>query len=110
MRHTRCALVTGVQTCALPIYARHWRERAREIEDRQSDALHEALTQRFVDRRTAALVRGLRSGRELVSSVTSEGAFLENGETSRRERNGRTGYITGGDGYGYKKKRNYDNQ
>src|SRR3546814_3695077 len=22
-RHTRCALVTGVQTCALPIYARH---------------------------------------------------------------------------------------
>src|SRR3546814_6904858 len=22
-RHTRCALVTGVQTCALPIYA-HW--------------------------------------------------------------------------------------
>src|SRR3546814_3828029 len=26
-RHTRCALVTGVQTCALPIY------RAREIAD-----------------------------------------------------------------------------
>src|SRR3546814_3435302 len=24
-RHTRCALVTGVQTCALPIFpARHW--------------------------------------------------------------------------------------
>src|SRR3546814_8489846 len=23
-RHTRCALVTGVQTCALPIY-RHWK-------------------------------------------------------------------------------------
>src|SRR3546814_8688721 len=22
-RHTRCALVTGVQTCALPIYPRH---------------------------------------------------------------------------------------
>src|SRR3546814_14834780 len=22
-RHTRCALVTGVQTCALPIYLRH---------------------------------------------------------------------------------------
>src|SRR3546814_8475923 len=25
MRHTRCALVTGVQTCALPIYAAIWR-------------------------------------------------------------------------------------
>src|SRR3546814_7917889 len=24
-RHTRCALVTGVQTCALPIYAQHRR-------------------------------------------------------------------------------------
>src|SRR3546814_8896629 len=23
-RHTRCALVTGVQTCALPIYAMWW--------------------------------------------------------------------------------------
>src|SRR3546814_7710639 len=23
-RHTRCALVTGVQTCALPIYAKRW--------------------------------------------------------------------------------------
>jgi ATP-dependent RNA helicase SUPV3L1/SUV3 len=60
--------------------ARHWRERAREIEDRLSDALHEALTQRFVDRRTAALVRGLRSGRELVSSVTSEGDVLVEGQ------------------------------
>src|SRR3546814_20061227 len=25
-RHTRCALVTGVQTCALPILPRRWRE------------------------------------------------------------------------------------
>src|SRR3546814_9527750 len=23
-RHTRCALVTGVQTCALPIYREYW--------------------------------------------------------------------------------------
>src|SRR3546814_5155518 len=34
-RHTRCALVTGVQTCALPIYgaqfsAEYWLERDRE--------------------------------------------------------------------------------
>src|SRR3546814_6124181 len=27
-RHTRCALVTGVQTCALPIYASRRRTRA----------------------------------------------------------------------------------
>jgi len=60
--------------------ARHWRGRAREIEDKLSDALHEALTLRFVDRRTAALVRGLRSGRDLVSSVTSDGDVLVEGQ------------------------------
>src|SRR3546814_12612882 len=27
-RHTRCALVTGVQTCALPIYCRHGARRS----------------------------------------------------------------------------------
>src|SRR3546814_8808279 len=33
-RHTRCALVTGVQTCALPIYwfdARGWRVRGHQL-------------------------------------------------------------------------------
>lgn len=35
----------------------HWREQAREIEDRLSDALHEALMRRFLDRRAVALQR-----------------------------------------------------
>ncbi len=35
----------------------HWQARTREIEDALSDALHERLTQRFVDRRTSALMR-----------------------------------------------------
>ncbi|RME27688.1 MAG: disulfide oxidoreductase [Deltaproteobacteria bacterium] len=30
----------------------HWQARARQVEDRLSDALHERLTERFVDRRT----------------------------------------------------------
>ncbi|MGH6913932.1 MAG: helicase-related protein, partial [Geminicoccales bacterium] len=38
----------------------HWQERARAIEDRLSDALHDRLTQRFVDRRAAFLVRRLK--------------------------------------------------
>ncbi len=38
----------------------HWQERTRAIEDQLSDALHECLTQRFVDRRTSALMKGLR--------------------------------------------------
>ena len=39
--------------------AAHWQERTRAIEDRLSDALHERLTQRFVDRRAAVLTRRL---------------------------------------------------
>jgi ATP-dependent RNA helicase SUPV3L1/SUV3 len=38
----------------------HWREKTRDLEDRLSDALHERLTQRFVDRRTSVLIRHLR--------------------------------------------------
>ena len=34
----------------------HWQDRARTIEDKLSDALHDRLTQRFVDRRAALLV------------------------------------------------------
>jgi ATP-dependent RNA helicase SUPV3L1/SUV3 len=36
----------------------HWREATRAVEDRLSDALHGALTQRFVDRRTACCCGG----------------------------------------------------
>jgi ATP-dependent RNA helicase SUPV3L1/SUV3 len=36
---------------------KHWAERTREIEERLSDGLHASLTQRFVDKRTTALIR-----------------------------------------------------
>ena len=51
-----------------------WRNETREIEDLLSDALHERLTQRFVDKRTTALMRGLRGEDRL------EAGFGENGE------------------------------
>ena len=35
----------------------HWADRTRAIENRLSDALHTSLTQRFVDKRTTALMR-----------------------------------------------------
>ncbi|MBT5674937.1 MAG: disulfide oxidoreductase [Rhodospirillaceae bacterium] len=54
--------------------ARHWQERTREVEDRLSDALHERLTQRFVDRRAAALVQRMRD------SDTLRAAFGDSGE------------------------------
>ncbi|HEY1144704.1 MAG TPA: helicase, partial [Allosphingosinicella sp.] len=52
-----------------------WAERTREVEARLSDALHERLTQRFVDRRTAVLVRdiGARGSDALPVTVSADG-------------------------------------
>ena len=53
--------------------AEHFRARAREVEDKLSDALHEALTQRFIDRRTSALLKGLKREDALLAGISSEG-------------------------------------
>ena len=53
----------------------HWQARTREIEDSLSDALHEQLTQRFVDRRTSALMKGLRAKEELAADIGDDGAI-----------------------------------
>jgi len=47
----------------------HWQGVTRAIEDRLSDALHERLTQRFVDRRTAVLVKKMRDQASLSGRV-----------------------------------------
>jgi ATP-dependent RNA helicase SUPV3L1/SUV3 len=62
--------------------AGHWQERARAREDKLSDALHERLTQRFIDRRTSVLMKRLREREELMSSVDQEGAVLVEGEVA----------------------------
>lgn len=51
----------------------HWREATRAVEDRLSDALHGALTQRFVDRRTSVLLRRLKQKESLVADVNDQG-------------------------------------
>ena len=52
-----------------------WADRTREVEARLSDALHDRLTQRFVDRRTAVLVRdiGARGADALPVTVAADG-------------------------------------
>lgn len=52
--------------------AAHWAHVTRSVENRLSDALHEKLTQRFVDRRTAVLMRSLRQRDALSVSIDSE--------------------------------------
>ena len=59
--------------------AGHWQERARAIEDRLSDALHQRLTQRFVDRRAAAIARA-RDKDSFSTSVAEAGAVTVEGE------------------------------
>ena len=51
----------------------HWQEKTREIEDRLSDALHERLTKRFVDRRTSVLMRRLRENTMLEAEISPTG-------------------------------------
>jgi ATP-dependent RNA helicase SUPV3L1/SUV3 len=53
----------------------HWQARTREIEDQLSDALHERLTQRFVDRRTSALMKGMRDKEDLYADIAEDGAI-----------------------------------
>jgi ATP-dependent RNA helicase SUPV3L1/SUV3 len=57
----------------------HWQGRTREIEDSLSDALHEQLTQRFVDRRTSALMKGLRAKEELSADIGDDGGIVVEG-------------------------------
>ncbi|HEY4042959.1 MAG TPA: DNA helicase, partial [Rhodopila sp.] len=59
----------------------HWQAQARDVEDKLSDALHATLTSRFVDRRSAHLVRRLEEaeGKELLSAVTRRGEVVVEG-------------------------------
>ena len=61
--------------------ATDWQERTRAIEDRLSDALHERLTQRFVDRRTSMLAKRLKDRSELIAVVASDGDVLVEGHS-----------------------------
>ena len=57
-----------------------WQGRARDLEDRLSDTLHQSLMQRFVDRRTSALLRSLnqRAG-PILSGINDDGQVTVEG-------------------------------
>jgi len=58
----------------------HWQSVARQVEDSLSDALHERLTQRFVDRRTSVLMRRLRENAMLEAEITTAGDVMVEGQ------------------------------
>src|SRR3546814_1730236 len=82
-RHTRCALVTGVQTCALPI----WRTAVliyvslaeHQVEIVADRAIHSRVEPEEWGRIAAGLVDALKDGRPgdgLVAAVEQSGELL----------------------------------
>ncbi|MCX7316180.1 MAG: helicase [Hyphomicrobiales bacterium] len=62
----------------------HWQEVTRRVEDSLSDALHERLTQRFVDRRTSVLMRRLRENAMLEADISATGDVTVEGHVIGR--------------------------
>ncbi|HEX4295813.1 MAG TPA: helicase-related protein [Rhizomicrobium sp.] len=60
--------------------AGHWQEVTRAVEDRLSDALHEQLTQRFIDRRTSVLMKHLREDETPDLKLDDSGGVIIGGE------------------------------
>jgi ATP-dependent RNA helicase SUPV3L1/SUV3 len=61
-----------------------WVGRTREIEDRLSDALHQALMNRFVDRRTSALLKSLNSEEDAPAEIGPMGEVAIGGHVVGR--------------------------
>ncbi len=61
----------------------HW---TRDVEDRLSDALHDRLKERFVDRRAAMLLGGIAGSGERLPEVDDDGAVVLEGEQLGRFR------------------------
>src|SRR6266850_1865079 len=62
----------------------HWQGMTREIENKLSDALHERLTERFVDRRTSVLMRRLRENSVLSTEIGKTGEVIVEGHVIGR--------------------------
>ncbi len=62
----------------------HWQGISRSVEDKLSDALHERLTERFVDRRTSVLMRRLRENTMLNTEIGKTGEVIVEGHVIGR--------------------------
>jgi ATP-dependent RNA helicase SUPV3L1/SUV3 len=62
----------------------HWQGVTRAVEDKLSDALHERLSERFIDRRTSVLMRRLRENAMLETEIGKSGEVTVEGHTIGR--------------------------
>lgn len=58
----------------------HWQGRTLRIEDKLSEALHEALTKRFVDKRSAVLLGKIEEGSPLLAGIKKDGEVVVEGQ------------------------------
>ncbi|MGC6472799.1 MAG: helicase-related protein [Parvibaculales bacterium] len=58
----------------------HWQNRARDIEDKLSDAVHEGLMKQFVDPKSSALMRRLQGKEEAEAHIDDIGDVYVEGE------------------------------
>lgn len=59
----------------------YWRDITKAVEDKLSDALHLKLSQRFVDKRTSVLVKGMKTQVELTTHIDENGSVEVEGQT-----------------------------
>ncbi|MBO4643646.1 MAG: disulfide oxidoreductase [Alphaproteobacteria bacterium] len=59
----------------------YWRDMTRAVEDKLSDALHQKLSQRFVDKRTSVLVKGMKTQVDLEAQIGEDGSVSVEGQT-----------------------------
>ena len=57
-----------------------WQAETRKIENKLSDELHKKLTQRFIDRRTSVLVKGLKQRDSLVAEINQNSEIFVEGQ------------------------------
>ncbi|MEE8351651.1 MAG: helicase-related protein, partial [Rhodospirillales bacterium] len=83
---TLSARIAGIRTWTYVSYqagwiddAVHWQDQTRVIEDKLSDVLHERLTQRFVDKRTTALLSRIKETDDLLAGVANNGEVTVEG-------------------------------
>ncbi len=58
----------------------YWIERAKNLEDKLSDRLHDELTKTFIDKRASVLAKGLKQDVELKTEIVDEEKVLINGQ------------------------------
>jgi len=84
MLSSRLAHIRTWTYCASKLSWMHnvnnWINVAREVEDRLSDALHEGLITRFVDRRTSKLLKGIGANAHMDATIKDNGDVLVDGD------------------------------